>query len=96
MGTENGSSLRIDPGPFQMSESSPPEIICDAVEYGYGGHDLNIESCMDAYFTFADYHDGNLAIGDRTVRQHHDIGLPFRLISGRLRRGHCRKVDALS
>ena len=79
-----------------MSESSPPEIICDAAEYGYGGHDLDIRSCMDAYFTFPDYPDGSLAIGDRALRQNLDIGLPFRLISGMFCRGHCSQVDGLS
>ena len=83
LNTGNGSSLQIDSGSFPMSGNSPHEIICDAVEYGYGGHDLDMKSCMDAYLTFADYPIGDLAIGARGVHRNLDIGLPFRLISGR-------------
>lgn len=91
----NRSSLPIDSGSFTMNEHSPPEIICDAVEYGYGGRDLDVKSCMDAYFTFADFPDGDLAIGERG--QHHtlDIALPFRLISGKYHHGRCSQMDCL-
>ena len=92
----NASSLRNNSGFFPMSESSPPVIICDAVEYGYGGHDLDTKSCMDAYFTFTDFPDGDLAIGNRVLRQNLDIGLPFRLISGRFCLSHGSQVDCLS
>lgn len=58
-----------------------PDIVCNAAAVGYGGTDLNLGSCRDAYWNFEEHRADNLTIGQRNHLRSYDLNLPYRVIS---------------
>lgn len=58
-----------------------PDILCNAALVGYGGTDLSLRSCRDAYWSLEEHSAYNLTIGPRSHLRGYDLNLPYRVIS---------------